>query len=162
VHNSIVGIAIPDQTSYQLAETIAIILTIVAVSIGYGRPRSLLSVDERETIGRTTFPIFIISLWASAFARISICCLLLNITQERVWKIVLWVNIGFQCLAFASLDILQLLQCRPIRANWMFVPDAQCLAASHTWIVVCFFGGGCSSHLAKVRVEMEVLIDLGL
>ncbi|KAK4447386.1 hypothetical protein QBC34DRAFT_496246 [Podospora aff. communis PSN243] len=124
-----------------LAETIAIILTIVAVSMGYGRPRSLLSAEERDAIGRTTFPIFLIALWASAFARISICCLLLNITQERVWKIVLWANIGFQCLAFASLDILQLLQCRPIRANWMFDPDAQCLPAAHTWIVVCLFGG---------------------
>ncbi|KAK0610832.1 hypothetical protein B0T14DRAFT_570765 [Immersiella caudata] len=124
-----------------LAETICIILTAVAASRGYGRPRAFLSADEIDNIGRTTFPIFIIALWASAFARISICCLLLKITQERMWKIVLWINIVFQCLAFSSLDILQLLQCRPIRANWSFVPDAQCLPATETWIVVCLFGG---------------------
>ncbi|KAK3386493.1 hypothetical protein B0H63DRAFT_430290 [Podospora didyma] len=123
------------------AEALSIVLAIVAVSRGYGRPRFLLPPDDREAIGRTTFAIFIMALWASAFARISISCLLLRIAIERYWKVVLWTNIVVQCLALGACDIIELVQCRPIRAMWSFVPGASCLPPDQVWVIVCFFGG---------------------
>lgn len=122
-------------------------LTGVAVAQGYGRPRYLLSPDDREAIGRTTFAVYIIALWASAFARISVSCLLLHITLERGWKVVLWVNIVIQCLALGACDIVQLVQCRPIRAMWAVVPDARCLPLDQVWATVCFFGGEFDTRL---------------
>jgi len=144
---------VSDHRPDQLAETIVIVLTAVTVSRGYGRPRSLIPKDDLETIGPIMFAVFFIALFASAFARISICCLLLNITQERTWKIVLWVNIVFQGLALAALDILQLVQCRPIHANWTFVADARCLPPDHVWTIVCLFGGQYSIDMAVIRHE---------
>lgn len=131
---------LPDQ----LAETASLALTAVAVSRGYGSPRSLLSADDKEIIGRTTFSVFIISLWASAFARVSICCLLLRITTSKLWTVILWSNIVFQILTLTTSDIVSLLQCRPIQANWTFVPGGSCIPKQEIWIFVCLSGGAFS------------------
>ncbi|KAK0716822.1 hypothetical protein B0T26DRAFT_707348 [Lasiosphaeria miniovina] len=124
-----------------LAETIVLVLTAVAVARGYGLPKKLLSPDNAETVGRTTFAVYMIALWAAAFARISVSCLLLNIAQERAWRIVLWGFIVIQALTLAAFDIIELVQCSPIRAMWAVVPNARCLNPDKVWIVVCFFAG---------------------
>ncbi|GAB1319829.1 hypothetical protein MFIFM68171_10039 [Madurella fahalii] len=124
-----------------LAETISIILSIVAVSWGFGRPPSQLSTTENEIIGCTTFIVFVIALWASAFARISISCLLLQITQDRVWRHLLWFSVAFQGVALAACDICQLAQCRPIRALWAPVPDKVCVPTDQILIVAWVFSG---------------------
>ncbi|KAK3349725.1 hypothetical protein B0T25DRAFT_519867 [Lasiosphaeria hispida] len=124
-----------------LAESVSIVLTIVAVSHGFGCPLPLLSPSQIEVIGATTFTVFIIALWASSFARISILCLLLQIAQEHVWRWVLWSGIALQGTSLAACIISQLVQCRPIRSMWASVPEKTCVPTEHIWIVAWVFSG---------------------
>lgn len=116
-------------------------MTIVAVSYGFGHPPYLLSSDQIEVIGRSTFTVFVVAIWASSFARISILCLLLQIAQERVWKGILWSAIALQGASLAACNISQLIQCRPIRSMWSNVPDKECVPSEHIWIVAWVFSG---------------------
>ncbi|KXX74009.1 hypothetical protein MMYC01_210663, partial [Madurella mycetomatis] len=92
-----------------------------------------------EVIGCTTFAVFVIALWASAFARISISCLLLQIAQDRVWRFVLRSTVAIQGASLAASDICQLVQCRPIRALWAPVPDKHCVPTEQILIVAWVF-----------------------
>ncbi|KAK5660023.1 hypothetical protein OQA88_13491 [Cercophora sp. LCS_1] len=118
-----------------VAETVTIALTTAAVARGFGKPASYLSVDEREFIGATTFSVFIISLWSSCFARVSMACLLLQVTQSRGWRIVLWNIIAFQTGTLITCDILQIWKCRPIRAMWAPVSGSQCMSQQEIWAI---------------------------
>ena len=118
-----------------------IVLTIVAVSHGLGRPLSLLYPSQIEVIGPTTFSVFIIAIWASSFARISILCLLLQIAQDRAWRWLLWFGIALQGTSLVACNISQLVQCRPIRSMWTSVPEKKCVPMEHIWIVAWVFSG---------------------
>ncbi|KAK5651370.1 hypothetical protein OQA88_12527 [Cercophora sp. LCS_1] len=124
-----------------VAESASIILTIVAVSHGFGYPLNLLAPDQIEVIGYSTFSAFTIAIWASTFARISILCLLLQIAQERGWRWTLWSAVALQGASLAACNISQLLQCRPIRSMWSNVPEKQCVPTEHIWIVAWVFSG---------------------
>jgi hypothetical protein len=127
----------------QAAETISIALTVVAVARGFGRPVYFLTPDDQEVIGVSTYIVFIVALWASCFARISVACLLLKFTQSRAWRVVLWAAIAFQVALLVGCDVIELLQCRPIRAIWAVVPDAQCMETEHVWAMAYVFIGKC-------------------
>jgi len=119
------------------------VLTTVAVARGFGKPAKLLSHDDLEVIGVTTFIVFIVALWASCFARISVACLLLQLTQERAWRILLWALIGFQLAALISCDVVEMLQCRPIRAMWAKVDGAVCMTPDDVWVMAHTYIGQC-------------------
>ncbi|KAK0710821.1 hypothetical protein B0H67DRAFT_265765 [Lasiosphaeris hirsuta] len=116
-----------------LAEALSIALTIAAVANGFGRPAQHLSDKEKEIIGITTFIVFIVAFWASSFSRISVACLLLQFTPYKVWRALLWTTIVLQVVLLISCDIVELVQCRPIRAIWADVDDAECLPAESLW-----------------------------
>ncbi|KAK0726921.1 hypothetical protein B0T26DRAFT_108689 [Lasiosphaeria miniovina] len=120
-------------TVAQVAETIAIVFTIAAVSRGFGRHVWYINKDEASDIGTFTFVVFVIGLWASCFGRISVACLLLRITPWPRWKMLLWVIIGFQLAALIACDIVELIACRPIRAAWETVPDSECFPIEGMW-----------------------------
>ncbi|KAM7195511.1 hypothetical protein V8F33_006681 [Rhypophila sp. PSN 637] len=70
--------------------------------------------------------------WSVAFAKISIACLLLRLkspTSEGLWpwKVPLYFLILVQIACAVTANIVQLTQCRPIRAIWNpTIPGAQC------------------------------------
>jgi len=117
------------------------VMTAVAVSRGFGRPAYLLSSNDIEVIGISTFIVFVIGFWASTFARISVACLLLQITQERIWRGVLWSTVVFNMGMLVATNIVELFQCRPIRAIWAPVPDAKCFSPETIWSFAYSFIG---------------------
>lgn len=124
-----------------MAETIVIIFTIVAVSNGFGCPTASLTPRQLEAIGVTTYTVFAVAYFASCFGRISVACLLLQFTQARVWRAVLWTMIVFQGMLFLASELVVFLQCRPIRAFWTHVPDAKCITPQENWTMGYSFAG---------------------
>ncbi|KAK3358817.1 hypothetical protein B0T25DRAFT_493950 [Lasiosphaeria hispida] len=125
------------------AEALSIALTIAAVANGFGRPAQYLSGEEKEIIGITTFIVFIVALWASSFGRISVACLLLQFTSCKVWRAVLWATVVLQVAMFISCEVIEFVQCRPIRAIWADVDGAECIPAERIWnmsYVIIAFG----------------------
>ncbi|KAK0720973.1 hypothetical protein B0H67DRAFT_486037 [Lasiosphaeris hirsuta] len=123
------------------AEALSIALTIAAVANGFGRPAQYLNDKDKETIGITTFIVFIVALWASSFGRISVACLLLQFTTCRAWRAVLWATIVLQAALLISCDIVELVQCQPIRAIWAQVDGAECIPAEGIWNMSYVFIG---------------------
>jgi hypothetical protein len=119
-----------------------IALTTVAVARGFGRPSSYLSADDIEIIGATTFTVFCVAFWASSFARISVAYLLLQITQQRMWRVVLWFSIGIQVVIAVASDIAELVQCRPIRSIWAHDAGGRCFPPDAIWMMAYTFVGG--------------------
>jgi hypothetical protein len=109
------------------------VLTAVAVSRGFGRPMYLLSANDTEVIGISTFIVFVIGYWASTFARVSVALLLISITQQKIWRGVLWSIIVFNMVLLVGVNIFELFQCRPIRAIWAEVPGAKCFPPETVW-----------------------------
>jgi len=127
----------------KLAEAVSIALTAAAVGKGFGKPAAFLSPEANEVIGATTFSVFVIGLWASSFARVSMAYLLLQVTQSTAWRVALWVIIGFQLGSLGICNILELWQCRPIRANWAPVSAAQCMSQAQIWSIGYTWTGAC-------------------
>ncbi|KAK3360675.1 hypothetical protein B0T25DRAFT_536157, partial [Lasiosphaeria hispida] len=122
-------------TAATISETFSIILTAVAVANGFGRHVSSLTTDSIEMIGAATFAAAFFGFAASCTSRISVACLLLQFTQSRVWRIVLWMTVAFQALLLLGCELVITLQCRPIRAKWARVPGARCISAQENWIM---------------------------
>jgi hypothetical protein len=52
--------------------------------------------------------------------------MLLRFEASKTWRVVLKILIFTQLCLPISLDVIALVQCRPIRAMWEYVPDAVC------------------------------------
>ncbi|KAK0724412.1 hypothetical protein B0H67DRAFT_567873 [Lasiosphaeris hirsuta] len=122
-------------TAATISETFSIVLTAVAVANGFGRHVSALTTDSIETIGAATFAAAFFGFAASCASRISVACLLLQFTQSRAWRMILWMTVAFQALLFLGCELVITLQCRPIRAKWANVPGARCISAQENWIM---------------------------
>ena len=116
-------------------------MTIQAVSEGFGRRVQYLSQQQRESIGLHTIIVFIVALWTSAFARISWALLLLQFTASTTWRVLLKCMVGFDLVILVINETIVLTQCRPMRAMWDVVPDAQCFTVSQTWASAVFVVG---------------------
>jgi hypothetical protein len=117
----------------QVAETIAISLVAAAVANGFGHHSYYLTTEDKETIGRCIFGVFLVGWWASCFGRVSVACVLLPLTTSLPWKIILWANIGSQLVLLTWAEIFELIQCQPLRAVWETVPDAKCFSTEEMW-----------------------------
>ena len=139
-------------------------MTTVAVARGFGQPVSRLSEDDIETIGVTTFIVFVIAFLASCFGRISIVCLLLQFTQAKAWRAMLWTTIAFQLVLLLGSHAVVFVQCRPIRAMWADVPSKQCMSVEDQWATAYLVIGEPlvpESHEARVLLRMTDLRALG-
>lgn len=108
---------------------------------GFGRQTYYLSVEEIKKITRYTFPVALVGQMASALARISIPALLIQFGTSRTWKISLMAVIVIQMVILLGSEILLLCSCRPIRALWEIIPDAQCLPSRVQWITGYVYTG---------------------
>ncbi|KAH6953925.1 hypothetical protein BKA56DRAFT_681699 [Ilyonectria sp. MPI-CAGE-AT-0026] len=111
----------------RVAEAITFSFFAAAVAFGLGRHSVFVSPENSTSILRCLYAIAIAGLWASALARISIAYLLLTLSTCRTGaRVIIWSMTVLQVGALIVTEVLTLLQCRPIRAIWEHVPDAQC------------------------------------
>jgi hypothetical protein len=86
-----------------------------------------------------TLPLWV---WSVSCTKISVLLMLLRIKQTPVWKRGIAIFITFVVLNGIAITLVQLLQCRPIRANWdITLPRSDCLPQNHvlnaTYIISC-------------------------
>ncbi|KAM5341938.1 hypothetical protein ACJ41O_014969 [Fusarium nematophilum] len=124
-----------------IAEVITYSFFAAAVANGFGRHNYFVTPESRTTILKLLFGVIFTGLWVSTFARLSIACLLYSFTTSASWRAVLWFVIGFQGAMLIGSEIFQLLECRPVRAMWELVPDAQCMAQEDAWVIGYVFSG---------------------
>ncbi|PVH91813.1 hypothetical protein DM02DRAFT_702769 [Periconia macrospinosa] len=111
-----------------LAEAITYALFVAAVSFGFGRHSAFVTPERGVKILQSLYGIQVIGQPVPSLARISIACSLLRIPASPIWKAVLWVLIGLQAAALIANEIFILCHCRPIRAMWETVLNAQCVS----------------------------------
>ncbi|PVH97399.1 hypothetical protein DM02DRAFT_533289 [Periconia macrospinosa] len=97
-----------------------------AVSQGLGRHTVFVPPANMKNILLYMFIIPLAWGFATAFARISVACMLLPLAISRAWKLALKAVIGVQILTIVMNLIFKFATCRPLRASWETVPDRKC------------------------------------
>ena len=100
-----------------------------------------LSAAQKNSIGMNSFIVFVVALCTSIFARISVGFLLISFTVSPIARATVWVIIALQLGLLIASEVTQLLLCRPIRALWDAVPDAECMTPSQMWATAYTFIG---------------------
>ncbi|KAF5844434.1 hypothetical protein GGP41_001372 [Bipolaris sorokiniana] len=103
-----------------------------AISLGFGRPEYYLVPGTMVQIRKHLYALGFLGFWASSLARMSIGFMLLRFEASKTWRVVLKILIFTQLCLPISLDVIALIQCRPIRAMWEYVPDAVCWSLPRT------------------------------
>ncbi|KAH7333457.1 hypothetical protein BKA65DRAFT_45223 [Rhexocercosporidium sp. MPI-PUGE-AT-0058] len=116
-----------------LAAIITYILFATAVSHGLGRHSVYITPENTVRILQYLYGVFIAGLLTSIFSRISVACLLLELTSSKTWKAVLWITIAFQLASLLSILPLEVFQCRPIRKFWEPVAGGKCISPAVMW-----------------------------
>ncbi|KAM7195748.1 hypothetical protein V8F20_007318 [Naviculisporaceae sp. PSN 640] len=107
-------------------------LLMAAAPHGVGRHNAYIPHDDEVKAMKLLFLSQLPWGWSVAFAKISIACLLLRLksaTSEGLWpwKVPLYFTIIIQIACAVTANIVQLTQCRPLRATWdPTVPGAVC------------------------------------
>jgi hypothetical protein len=71
-----------------------------------------------------TLPLWV---WSVSCTKISVLLMLLRIKQSTQWKRGIFAFIGFVLINAIAITIVQLVQCRPIKANWdVTIPRSAC------------------------------------
>jgi len=109
-------------------EAIVLAFASVAVARGFGRRSAYLGQGDFEAIAFNLYITYLFGVWASCAARISVAFLLLEISTSLVWKAVLRAAIASQLALGLATNIAELLQCRPVEANWRHVDGAVCFS----------------------------------
>jgi hypothetical protein len=109
-----------------------------ACANGVGRHIYYLSAEQLSLAMHYLFVMYCVWVIAVGLVRISAACLLLRIIDTHFWRLTLWTLITIQTLSIIAASILQLIECRPLRAMWDVVEDAQCWtpAQMHIWSYV--------------------------
>jgi len=84
-------------------------------------------------MGTHLFGVYLATLTASSFARISIACLLLQFTMRRGWRVLIWVTIVLQALITIMYYVVQFAQCTSVISEKLRMQDSKCLSPSHVW-----------------------------
>ncbi|KAK0725103.1 hypothetical protein B0H67DRAFT_569580 [Lasiosphaeris hirsuta] len=110
-----------------VAKTVSVVLTTMAVSHGFGRHAIYIDRSGLAVLGNELFFVFIAGSLATGFARISIACLLLQVTMSRKWRIGMWSTIAAQALFMTIYCIVQLAQCQSAVSKNINIKQTQCL-----------------------------------
>ncbi len=100
-----------------------------AIADGFGRHFPWIG----RSVGNFMFSVYMTGIPASCFARISIACLLLQFTQQRAWRGLLWATIVLQVLLFVIYDIVQLIGCNSVLMARVSIKQSQCLTPKEVW-----------------------------
>jgi hypothetical protein len=93
------------------------LLTDGLVSTG-GRHVMYVSMPALSKYIRVGFYSQLILVWVMTWIKVSVALLFLRIEQSKSWRIGIWSLIGVVFSVAIAATIYQLLQCRPISANW--------------------------------------------
>jgi len=111
--------------------------------IHYGLGRHIYMVPPQNAVPflRWIFVLQTFTFWTIAFAKASIAYMIMRIMgPERTWrKRIMWLNIGIFFIITIITSIFQLVNCRPIKANWDHSdPTAKCwpLKINANWAIV--------------------------
>jgi len=107
-------------------EGIVLAFVSAAVASGFGRHAAYLNPGNFEAVARDLFITYVLGVWASCAARASVALHLLEISASRSWQVVLWSVIASQLALGLATNITELVQCRPVEANWKYVEGAIC------------------------------------
>ncbi|KAF2178183.1 hypothetical protein K469DRAFT_754691 [Zopfia rhizophila CBS 207.26] len=107
----------------------------VTVSCYYGLGRYEIYVSPENAIKAvyflyiSIFPLYI----AIAASRVSIGLTLLRLKKDsKSWTYIIWIVLWVQILQGLAFTVIQLVQCRPLRALWKTTPNMQCLDIKFT------------------------------
>ncbi|SPN96991.1 uncharacterized protein DNG_00511 [Cephalotrichum gorgonifer] len=115
-----------------IAKTVSIAFMTVAIRHGFGRHNYYISDADRATIRRKLLGVYMSGVPASCFARISIACLLLQITRARWWRVAIWTTLVVQVLVVLTYEAAQLSQCGGVISG-NNPHDSHCLPRSQVW-----------------------------
>ncbi|KAK3348932.1 hypothetical protein B0T25DRAFT_546830 [Lasiosphaeria hispida] len=113
-------------TAALVAKYVSVVLTTTAVSHGFGRHAVYVDPSDLAVLGTQLFFIFIAGSIATGFARISIACLLLQVTTSRRWRIGMWSTIVVQALFMIIYCAVQLAQCHSAISKNINIKQTQC------------------------------------
>ncbi|KAH7146073.1 hypothetical protein EDB81DRAFT_933824 [Dactylonectria macrodidyma] len=123
-------------------ELAAFALLIAAITEGLGRQAYYLEGDANINISHLLFFGQILGPWVASLSRASVAYLLLQLPVSLLWRVILVVSIAFQFVVAISANVIRLVHCIPIRANWdPAVPDAHCWTMQQSKINTFVFGG---------------------
>jgi len=111
-------------------------------AVSKGKHTFYLSPHELEQSLYYTFSTLPLWVWSVSFTKISVLLMLLRIKQTPVWKRGITIFIGFVVLNGIAITLVQLLQCRPIQANWdISYPRSACMLQTSilnsTYVITC-------------------------
>ena len=78
-----------------------------AVDKGFGRHQVYIYADLPMVL-RFNLGVFMAGTGASCWARVSIACLLLQFTTDRVWRVLIWATMALNLLDFLAYEIVYL------------------------------------------------------
>jgi rhodopsin domain-containing protein len=92
------------------------------------------------TVLHLSFATVPVTNWMLAWIKISVCLLLLRI--KYTWRYAMWTIIVVQLSAATASNIVMLIQCKPIAANWnQTIPGAKCWPFSKAKLTIYCFSG---------------------
>ena len=104
------------------------------MSKGFGRHSYYIDGDAATAIKLYSFTLVLTGTCASWLARVSIACLLLELTISRFWRTIIWAIIIMQAACLLAFEITHLARCRPVMAMWTTVEGSQCLNPTQAWV----------------------------
>jgi hypothetical protein len=141
----------------QLAGSVTCALFAAAVSFGFGKHSIYVSHASVHSILQCIFGLILTGLLASTFSRVSVAFLLLDFTPSRIWIIVVSSLIIFQIITLLAANLIELFQCRPVRAFWEDVLGEKCNTPSMMWTLVCVYTG--SSAVSPLACKLHTLMQ---
>lgn len=138
-----------------LAEPLSITnacLAYAAIGYGWGKPLATVSAEDYTKTMKLQFAVQTTWLFTLCFVRLSVACSLLRFGNTRWWNAILYLIMGSQVMISSSYVIIQFGQCRPVSANWEFVPDVKC------WNIQAIIDYGWA--IAAIYIIMDLTLSL--
>jgi hypothetical protein len=111
----------------KLSKTASMGLVTACVHLGFGQHAVYVDRSARATVNTYLFIIYILSMIATSFARISIGCLLLQVTLDRRWRILIYGSIFIQAANMLIYIAFQFAQCQSSLSSMIDLKTTNCL-----------------------------------
>ncbi|KXX77649.1 hypothetical protein MMYC01_205976 [Madurella mycetomatis] len=116
-----------------IARSVSVGFATAAIANGFGKHTADIPYSGLMVLGNYLFATFLTAVPAACFARISIACLLLQITLSRKWRILIWSTIVLQALLMLVYDTVHLAQCRSVITRKAKIDTTSCLTPDQVW-----------------------------
>lgn len=146
----------PSRVYFQIARSISASFATAAIANGFGKHTVDIPYSGLMVIGNYLFGSFMAAVPAACFARISIACLLLQITLSRKWRVLIWSTIVLQVLVMVVYDTVHLAQCRSVISEKTDIHNTACMTPDQVWSFAYANTSGCfPSRAVPVRYGLS-------